>query len=161
MDWECWLSALREHFQSSCCQWHKRRGRPDLPGSTHRAGPSSFMHLLGLLFRWKLDPSQQNYLWSSVQMVLEMKLMRGIKFCSWQKCAMPEMPAMRVKRVIMCLIINTDVDGITFQCYYLCVLWEGDCIRGVKGTCYSVAGGKQTACSYIRLNRSLEIHKVI
>ncbi len=57
------------------------------------------------------------------------------------------------------VIIDTDVEVITLRCYYLYVLWECDCIRGVKRTCYRVPAGEQTACSYARLNTSLEMHQ--
>lgn len=72
----------------------------------------------------------------------------------------PKMPQMSVaKGNNVSVIIDTDVNVITLICHYLYVLWERDCIRGVKRTCYRAAAGEQTACSYSCLNTSLEMQK--
>lgn len=89
-------------------------------------------------------------------MVSEITFVHQKKICIQQKAKKVSYESANGENVS--IIIGTDVEVITLRCYYLCVLWEDDCIRDVKRTCYRVPAGKQTACSYTCLNTSLEMH---
>lgn len=69
--------------------------------------------------------------------------------------------ARRVQQITRCgvLLLRCNVEAITRQYRYVYILWESDCIRGVRRMYYRVSAGKQTACSFISLSTSLELYQ--
>lgn len=87
----------------------------------------------------------ESHISRSLQMVSEIKLMHGTKFGSSQNATNVSCEGAKGNNVSV--TIDTDVKAITLRCYYLYVLWECDCIRGVKRTCNTGLENKQPAAT--------------